>query len=128
MLHICNENIYFYLLARRGCHTKQLKDQTPNAQKIRSGEIASRIFETYKNYVKPNGCHIHTTESDTAMATICTCTSLHHEIPHCIRVLHREAASTSEIWGGNRIEVHREGKKTIQNTVGTGGTGGLEIV
>ena len=37
-----------------------------------SDEIASHIFETYKQYVIPHGRHIHQATYEMAMATICT--------------------------------------------------------
>ena len=73
---------HFYLLTRRGYQTKQPKDQTPNAQKIRSGEIASRIFETYNDAMRPHCCNIHNTASDMAMVKMFHFTYEHNALPH----------------------------------------------
>ena len=74
--------IHYYLLSCWDCHLKQLKDQIQNAQNWRSGEIVSSIFETYKNYVRPHGCHIHNTVADMAMAKMFPCISTHRGQPH----------------------------------------------
>ena len=75
------------LLTCNDRRVKHLKDRSHNAQNRRSGEISSRIFETYNNYVRPHGCHIYNTGADMSMATMCPCTSKHHGIPHCKFVL-----------------------------------------
>ena len=49
------------LLTWRYFHMKQLKDRSHNTQNRRSGQIASRIFETYNNNVRPYGCNIQNT-------------------------------------------------------------------
>ena len=51
-------------------------------QNRKSGEISSRIFETYKNAVQPHGCNIYNTAADMAVSKMCPCTSEHHGIPH----------------------------------------------
>ena len=48
----------------------KIKNQSHTAKNIRSGEMVSRIFETYKNSVIPHGRNIYQTSSDMAMATI----------------------------------------------------------
>ena len=52
------KSMHSSLLTWRDCRLKHPKDIIHNAQNRRSGEISSRIFETYKNYVQPHGCHI----------------------------------------------------------------------
>ena len=47
------------LLKWRDLRFKQLKDRSHNAQNRRSGELSSRLFETYKNSARPHGCHIY---------------------------------------------------------------------
>ena len=49
---------------------KKIKYQSNNAQKIRHGEIASNIFETYKKYMIPHDRHIYQTASDMYMDTM----------------------------------------------------------
>ena len=61
-------------------HLNHLKDRTHNAKK-RSGELSSRLFETYKNSVRPHGCHIYNSAADMAMSTMCPCPSKHHGPP-----------------------------------------------
>ena len=51
-------------------HLKRLKEQSNNSRNRRSGEIASRIFVSCKNYVRPDGRHIHNTAADMAMEKI----------------------------------------------------------
>ena len=55
---ISAKSMHYYLLTCHDCHLKQLKYRSHNAQNIRSCEISSRIFETYKNSVRTHGCHI----------------------------------------------------------------------
>ena len=47
--------------------SEKLKYRSQNAQNKRSSEISSHIFETYKNAVRPHGCHIYNTAADMAM-------------------------------------------------------------
>ena len=47
---------------------KNLKDKIHNAQNRRFGELSSCFYETYKNSVKPHGCHIHCNAAGMAMA------------------------------------------------------------
>ena len=44
--------MHSYLFNWCGFHLKHLKDRSCNAQNIRSGELSSRLFQTYKNYVR----------------------------------------------------------------------------
>ena len=76
------KNMPSSLLTRRDCHLKQLKNRRKNTQNRRSGEIASRVFEIYKNYEIPHGCHTQNTTVDLATEKICSCTSIHHALPH----------------------------------------------
>ena len=70
------------LLAWSNFHLKQLKDQSLDAQNISSVEIASRIFETYKNSVKPDGCHNHKTGAYMTMSIMFPFTSTQNGLPH----------------------------------------------
>ena len=49
---------------------KEIKHQSQNEQNIKSGEMANRLFETYKNSVMMHGRHSYQTESAMAMATL----------------------------------------------------------
>ena len=82
------KSMHDYLLTWNNHRMKHLKDISNNAQNRRYGEISSCIFETYKNSVQPNGCHIYNTAVDMAMEKMCTCTSKHHRLPHFKYVLH----------------------------------------
>ena len=77
---ISEKSAHSSLLTRCGLHLQQLKDQSHNSQNIRSGEIVSRIFETYKNSLRLHCYHIHNTAIDVAMATIYTCLYINHGI------------------------------------------------
>ena len=70
------------LLTWHNCCLKHLKDRSQNAQNRRSGEIPSCTSATYKNAVRPHGCHIYNNAEDMAMETMCPCTYKHHKIPH----------------------------------------------
>ena len=70
------------LLTWHNSRLKQLKDMSHNAQSRRSGEISSPIFVTYKNDVRPHGCHIYSNAADMEMSTMCTFTSKNHGLPH----------------------------------------------
>ena len=59
--------IRYSLLTWRDIYLKQLKDKSNNAQNRRSSEIESRIFEKYKNSVRPNSCYIHNTSTYMSM-------------------------------------------------------------
>ena len=48
----------------------------------RSGELSSSLFETYKNDVRPHGCHIYNFYVDINTETMCQCTSQHHGLLH----------------------------------------------
>ena len=76
------KSMHSYLLTWYDCRMKQPKDISHNSQNRSYGEIPSRIFETYKNAVRPHGCHIYNTSVDMAMVTMCHCTYAHHGIPH----------------------------------------------
>ena len=56
---VSEKYIYSYLLSWQYRYLKTLKDQICNAQNISSGEMASTIFETYRNYLIPYGCNIY---------------------------------------------------------------------
>ena len=51
-------------------------------KKIRSGEITTCIFETFKRSVMLYSFHIYQTASGTAMDTMCTCQPYQSELPH----------------------------------------------
>ena len=80
--YISSKSMHLYMLTWSNSCLKYLKDISHNAQNIRSGEISSRIFETYKNAVQPHGFHIYNTASCISMEKTCPCTSKHHGIPH----------------------------------------------
>ena len=60
---------------------KQIKYQSLKAQNRWSGKIASCIFKTYNNAVRPRGFHVHNTATDMSVAEICPCNSVHHTLP-----------------------------------------------
>ena len=72
---ITDNSIKYSLLKRCDCHLKQLKEQSHNEKDIRYGEIESRIFETFNNFVIPHGYHIYNTYEDMDMETMCPCPS-----------------------------------------------------
>ena len=76
------KNMHSYLLTWRDYNLKHLKDRIQNAQNRRSGELSSRLFETYKNAVRPHVCHIYNSAADMATEKMFPCTSQHHGIPH----------------------------------------------
>ena len=82
------KSMHSSLLTWRNCRLKYLKNRNHNAQNRRSSEISSRIFETYKNVVRPHGFHIYNTSEGMAMAKMCPCTSKHYGILHLKCVLH----------------------------------------
>ena len=55
---ISSKSIHSPMLTWRYFCLKHHKDRSENAQNRRSGKISSRIFETYKNTVRPYGCYI----------------------------------------------------------------------
>ena len=79
--------MHSYLLTWCACDKKQHKNISYNEQNIRYGEISSSIFETYKNEVRPHGCHIYNTAAYMTMATMCPCTYKHHGPPQMKCVL-----------------------------------------
>ena len=46
-----NPKLYIHIYYHDGIVTLKIKDQSQNGQNRRSGEMASHIFETYKNYL-----------------------------------------------------------------------------
>ena len=68
-------------------HLKHLKYRSHNAKNRRYGWLSNCLFETYKNAERPHVCHIYNSAADMAMATMCTCPSQHHALPHCKFVL-----------------------------------------
>ena len=85
---ISSKIIYSSLLSWCDCHLKKLENLSQNYQNRRSVEMNNRIFETYKNSVMPHGRYIYATESDMAMATMCTYPPSQHALPNCKCVLH----------------------------------------
>ena len=79
--------MHHFLLIWRNRRLKHLKYRSHNAQNRRSGEISSHIFETYKNAVRPHGCHIYNTDVDMDMVIMCPYTYKHHGILNWICVL-----------------------------------------
>ena len=70
---------------------KNIKDQSCNAQNIRSGEIAHQRLEKYKNYDMPHGKHILQTSYDMDMETMCAYISSKYTLPNCKCVFHCSA-------------------------------------
>ena len=64
---VSSKSMSYSLLTQCDCHLKHLKDRSHNVQNRRSGEISSRIFETYNNYVRPHGLGICNTATEMAM-------------------------------------------------------------
>ena len=79
---ISSKSIRPSLLSRRDYYLKNLKDLSQNAQNIRSGEMANRLFETYKNSVMPHDHHIYATASDIYLAKICAYSLSQYALPH----------------------------------------------
>ena len=52
---------------------EKLKDKSCNKQNRKSGEMANRVFEKYKNSTMPHGKHIFKTAYDMAMSKMFTC-------------------------------------------------------
>ena len=70
------------LLGWRNFHLKHLKDTSQNEQNKRSGELSRRIFETYKNAVRPYVYHIYNSSAEMAMGKNCLCPSQHYGLPN----------------------------------------------
>ena len=70
---ISTKIMHLTLLTWRDLHLKHLKYISNNEQNRRSGELLSRLFETYKNYVIPHGCLIYNSAAGMAMSDICPC-------------------------------------------------------
>ena len=66
----------------------KLKDHSFNAQNIRYGEMANRLFEIYKHSVVPHCKHMFQTEYEMAMVTMCAYPSFNYALPHCKCVFH----------------------------------------
>ena len=81
------KSIHLSLLIWRDFHSKHLKDRSNNAQNRRSGELSSRLFETYKNYLRTHGCHIYNYAADMAISKMCPGPSQYHGLPHWKYVL-----------------------------------------
>ena len=79
---ISAKRIHSSLLSWRDRYLKKLKDQSQNAQSIRSGEKAYHIYKTHKNKVMPHECHIYAKSSDMENATMCTYPHSDHALPH----------------------------------------------
>ena len=81
------KSIYSPLLTCCDRHTNQLKDIIHNTQYRSYDKISSRIFDTYKNAVRPHGCHIYHISADMAMSIMCTCPSKNYGLPQLKYVL-----------------------------------------
>ena len=55
------KSIHSELLSRRDCYSRNFNNIIKNAQKIRPGEKANRLFDTYKNSMMPYGHHMYVT-------------------------------------------------------------------
>ena len=78
---IASKSLHSYLLTWHELQMKHLKEKIHNAQNRRSGELSSRFYETFKNSVKPHGCHIHITAVYMDMAKMRPFPSHHHGLP-----------------------------------------------
>ena len=86
MLHIFLK--YVFILANMLWSLSQTKQSWNSQWKNRSsGEWSSCLFETYKNTVRPHGCHIYNYTENMAMAKMHIFLSRHNGIPHCKCVL-----------------------------------------
>ena len=79
--------MHLSLLTLRDRNIEHLKDRSNNAQNRRSGELSSHLFETYKNSVRPHGCHIYNSAADMDMVKMCPCPSQKNGLPQCKCVL-----------------------------------------
>ena len=71
---IYTKMIYYSLISLRDCYLRNINSISQNAQNRRSGKMANRLFETYKNYVVPRGRHIYATAYYMTMDTVCSYT------------------------------------------------------
>ena len=55
--------------------------QSQNSHSRRLGKMASRIYETYKNYIMMYGSHIYKIAADMAMYKICDLPPDKHDTP-----------------------------------------------
>ena len=62
--------------------SEKIKHPSHNAKNIRYGEMSTRIFETYKNYVIPHGRRILKMAYDMSMATMGAYPLSQHALPH----------------------------------------------
>ena len=85
---ISAKSVHSYLLTYSNRFLKQIKARSHNGQNIMSGEISSRIFETYMNAIRPCGYHIYNTSSEMTMVTMFSCDSKHNGLPNWKCVLH----------------------------------------
>ena len=76
------KSMHSSLLTHCVCRLNHLKYISHNAQNIRSGEISSNIFTTYKNSVQPHGCNIYNTAADMTTSTVFPCNSKYHGITY----------------------------------------------
>ena len=81
------KSIHSSLLSWRDCYSRNFNNIIKNAQKIRPGEKANRLFDTYKNYVIPHGRHIYAISDYMAMAKICEHPQSLYSLPHWKYVL-----------------------------------------
>ena len=79
---ISAKNIHSSLVSWQDRYLKKIKDLRQNAQNRSSEEKENRVYETYKNTVKPHGSHIYSKAYDTARETICAYSHSDHALPH----------------------------------------------
>ena len=79
---ISSKIMNWYLLSWQDNYLKKLKYQIQNVQNRRFGEMANRLFETYKNYVMSYGCNIYQTAYEMFMAKICAYPPSQYELLH----------------------------------------------
>ena len=75
------KSINYLLLLRRYTYLNKLKYKSKNTHNRRSGELASCIYETYKNYIMMHGSHIYIIAADMAMYKICDLPPDKHDTP-----------------------------------------------
>ena len=70
--------MHFPLLFRRDCYLNKMKYQGQNPNIRISSELASHIYDSYKNSVISHGCHIYIPSEEMAIAILCCLPSDKH--------------------------------------------------
>ena len=74
--------MYLYLLSWGDNHVEHLKNISHNPNNRISGELSNHLFETYKIFVRPHGCHIYNSALEMDMAKMFPCSSYNHGLPN----------------------------------------------